>query len=1079
MAHFFIDRPVFAWVIAILIMLAGLLAIWTLPISQYPAIAPPAIAITANYPGASAQTVQDSVTQVIEQQMNGLDGLRYLSSTSESNGQATITLTFANGVNPDTAQMQVQNKLQLASTLLPEEVRQQGLTVAKSVRNFLLVVAFVSRDGRLSKADLGDYANSMVKDPISRVPGVGEVTMFETQYAMRIWLDPHRLNQYRLTPGEVWSAIEAENAQVSAGQLGSRPAEAGQQFTATVNVQSRLRSAEEFGAIRLRTLEDGAVVYLRDVARIALGSESYSRNGRHLGKPAAGMAIRLATGANALETADAIKRKIADLAAYFPAGMEYVFPYDTTPFVRISIGKVVNTLFEAVVLVFLVMYLFLQNFRATLIPAIAVPVVLLGTFGVLAAFGFSINTLTLFAMVLGIGLLVDDAIVVVENVARVMHEDRLPPREATRKSMDQITSAIIGIALVLSAVFVPMAFFGGSTGVIYRQFSVTIVSAMLLSVLVALTLTPALTASLLKPLVHEPHIRRKGFLGWFNRVFNRSVGSYTQGTGGILKRRWTFFAVYLLLVGALIWLFPRLPSSFLPDEDQGILIMQAVLPSGATLERTEAVLEQIERHFLEKEPEAVQEFITVAGFSFAGQGQNMALGFIKLKDWSERRRPDLGVKAVAGRAMQAFAGIRDAMVFAFPPPAVVELGTATGWNVQLQDRVGVGHEALMAAKGQFMGMASQDPRLMGVRPNGRDDEPQLQVEVDRTRAGALGLSLADINRTLAVAWGSAYVDDFVHEGRVKRVYLQADSPFRMLPEDLEAWYVRNRQGEMVPFSAFADVKWVFGSPRLERFNGLPSAEILGQAAPGHSTGEAMAVVEELVRKLPPGIGLEWTGLSFEERAAGKQAPLLYTLSILVVFLTLAALYESWSVPFAVILGVPIGVLGAVLAALGRGLPSDIYFQVGLLATIGLAAKNAILIVEFARTLQDQGRSAFSAAVEAARLRIRPIIMTSLAFGFGVLPLAISTGAGSGGQNAVGTGVLGGVAASTFLGVFFVPLFFVLIRGRRAGARTAGAPPATSPPGASPTETAPEDRHGEGVTAGSSTPLTTTVAPVHG
>ncbi|MGB4333776.1 MAG: efflux RND transporter permease subunit [Chromatiaceae bacterium] len=1029
MAHFFIDRPVFAWVIAILIMLAGLLAIWTLPVSQYPAIAPPAISITANYPGASAQTVQDSVTQIIEQQMNGLDGLRYMSATSESNGQATVTLTFANGTNPDTAQMQVQNKLQLASVLLPEEVRQQGLTVAKSVRNFLMIVAFVSRDGRLTKADLGDYANSMVKDPISRIPGVGEVTLFETQYAMRIWLDPNKLNQYGLTPAEVWSAIEAENAQVSAGQLGARPANQDQQFTATVNVQSRLATPEEFGEIRLRTQEDGAVVHLRDVARVALGSESYSRNGRHLGKPAAGMAIRLATGANALETADAVKRKVADLAAYFPAGMEYVFPYDTTPFVRISIGKVVTTLFEAVALVFLVMYLFLQNFRATLIPAIAVPVVLLGTFGVLAAFGYSINTLTLFAMVLAIGLLVDDAIVVVENVARVMHEDHLPPREATRKSMDQITSAIIGIALVLSAVFVPMAFFGGSTGVIYRQFAVTIVAAMLLSVLVALTLTPALTATLLQPLDQDHHERRRGFLGWFNRGFNRSVGFYTRGTGFMLQRRWFFLAVYLLLVGALAWLYPRLPSAFLPDEDQGILIMQAVLPAGATLERTEKVLEQIERHFRDNEAEAVQEFITVAGFSFAGQGQNMAIGFVKLKDWSERNRPDLGVRAVAGRAMQAFAGIRDAQVFAFPPPAVIELGTATGWNVQLQDRVGVGHEALMAAQGQFMGMAAKDPRLMAVRPNGREDEAQLQVDVDRTRAGALGLSLADINRTLAVAWGSAYIDDFVHEGRVKRVYLQADAPFRMLPEDLDVWYVRNKQGEMVPFSAFATLRWVFGSPRLERFNGLASAEILGQAAPGVSSGEAMAAVEELVGKLPSGIGLEWTGISFEERSAGAQAPLLFSLSVLVVLLTLAALYESWSVPFAVILGVPIGVLGAVLAAMGRGLPSDIYFQVGLLATIGLAAKNAILIVEFARTLQEQGRDAAGAALEAARLRIRPIVMTSLAFGFGVLPLAISTGAGSGAQHAVGTGVLGGVIASTLLGVFFVPLFFVLIRGR--------------------------------------------------
>ncbi len=1026
MARFFIDRPVFAWVIAIVIMLAGALSILNLPISQYPAIAPPAISITATYPGASAQTVEDSVTQVIEQQMNGLDGLRYMSSTSESNGLSTITLTFNNGVDPDIAQMQVQNKLQLANALLPDAVVRQGIQVAKSVRNFLMVVAFVSRDGRLNNADLGDYAASLVKDPISRVPGVGEITLFESQYAMRIWLDPNKLNQYGLTPPDVVTAIEAENAQISAGQLGAIPSPAGQQLNVTVNVQGRLTTPDEFGEIRLRTQADGSTVHLRDVARIELGSESYGKMARHNGSPAAGMAIRLATGANALETADAVKRRIEELSAFFPSGMEAVFPYDTTPFVRISIGEVVKTIFEAVLLVFLVMYLFLQNFRATLIPTIAVPVVLLGTFGVLAAFGFTINTLTLFAMVLAIGLLVDDAIVVVENVERVMDEDGLPPKEATRKSMDQITSALIGIALVLSAVFVPMAFFGGSTGVIYRQFSITIVSAMLLSVVVALTLSPALAASLLKPMPHGP---RRGFFGWFNRSFQRSVDLYGKSVTGITRRRWLFLGVYLVLVGALVVLHERMTTSFLPDEDQGILIMQAILPSGATLERTQEVLKQVERHFLENEKEAVKELITVSGFSFAGQGQNMAIGFVKLRDWSERQRPDLQVKAVAGRAMMAFSQIRDARVFAFPPPAVIELGTASGWDVQLQDKGGVGREALSAARGQFLGMAMQDPRFMAVRPNGREDEAQYQVEVDRTKAGAFGLSLAEINRTLSMAWGSAYIDDFVHAGRVKKVYVQADAPYRMLPEDLNAWYVRNDKDDMVPFSAFATGEWSFGSPRLERYNGLPSAEILGQAAPGLSTGAAMAAVEELVGKLPPGVGLEWTGLSFEERAAGAQAPALYALSALVVFLALAALYESWSVPFAVMLVVPIGVLGAVTAAFGRGLPSDIYFQVGLLATIGLSAKNAILIVEFAKTLQEEGRDAVSAALEAARMRIRPIVMTSLAFGFGVLPLALSTGAGSGGQNAIGTGVLGGVVAATMLGVLFVPLFFVVIRGR--------------------------------------------------
>ncbi|MBK1721612.1 efflux RND transporter permease subunit [Thiocystis violacea] len=1037
MARFFIDRPVFAWVIAIVIMLAGVLSILSLPVSQYPSIAPPAIAITATYPGASAQTVQDSVTQVIEQQMNGLDGLRYMSSTSESTGMATITLTFNNGVDPDIAQMQVQNKLQVATALLPSQVQQQGIQVAKSVRNFLMVVAFVSRDGRLSGADLGDYAASLVKDSISRVPGVGEITLFEAQYAMRIWLDPNRLNQYGLTPADVTAAIEAENAQVSAGELGSIPALPGQEITATVNVQSRLNTPDAFGGIRLRTQADGSTVLLRDVARIALGSESYTKAARHNGKPAAGMAIRLATGANALQTSDAVKRKIEELSAFFPAGMEAVYPYDTTPFVRISITEVVKTLLEAVVLVFVVMYVFLQNFRATLIPAIAVPVVLLGTFGVLAAFGFSINTLTLFAMVLAIGLLVDDAIVVVENVERVMREEGLPAKEATRRSMDQITSALIGIALVLSAVFIPMAFFGGSTGVIYRQFSITIVSAMLLSVLVALTLSPALTATLLKPIPHGP---RRGFFGWFNRNFQRSVGLYEKGVGGIIRGRWFFVGVYAVLLATLWGLHERMPTAFLPDEDQGILIMQAVLPSGASRERTLEVLEQVEDYFRENEKETVQELITVAGFSFSGQGQNMAIGFVRLKDWSLRQRPDLRVGAVAGRAMRAFSQIRDARVFAFPPPAVIELGTASGWDIQLQDRAGLGHETLMAARGQLLGMAMQNPKLAAVRPNGREDEPQLQVEVDRTKAGALGLSLADINRTLSIAWGSAYVDDFVHEGRVKKVYLQADAPYRMQPEDLDDWYVRNDKDEMVPFSAFASARWTYGSPRLERYNGLPSSEILGQAAPGISSGEAMAVVQELASKLPKGIGLEWTGLSFEERAAGAQAPALYALSALVVFLALAALYESWSVPFSVMLVVPLGVLGAVVAASSRGLPSDIYFQVGLLATIGLSAKNAILIVEFAKTLQEQGKDAVSAALEAARMRIRPIVMTSLAFGFGVLPLAISTGAGSGGRNAIGTGVLGGVVAASLLGVLFVPLFFVLIRGRIKSAKAASAEP---------------------------------------
>ncbi|MBO8086061.1 MAG: efflux RND transporter permease subunit [Marichromatium sp.] len=1026
MARFFIDRPVFAWVIAIVIMLAGVLSILGLPVSQYPNIAPPAITITATYPGASARTLEDSVTQVIEQQMNGLDGLRYMSATSESTGIAAITLTFDNDIDPDIAQMQVQNKLQLALPMLPQRVQQQGIQVAKSVRNFLMVVAFVSRDGRLDRTDLGDFVASRIKDPISRVKGVGEVTAFGSQYAMRLWLDPNRLNQYGLTPADVAAAVRAENAQISAGELGAQPALPGQRITATINVQDRLSTPEAFGAIRLRTTSDGATVHLRDVARIELAGETYGKIAHHNGQPASGLGIRLATGANALETADAIRHKLDELAAFFPEGVEAVFPYDTTPFVRISIHEVIKTLLEAVLLVFVVMYLFLQNLRATLIPAIAVPVVLLGTFGVLAAFGYSINTLTLFAMVLAIGLLVDDAIVVVENVERVMHEEGLEPREATRRSMDQITSALIGIALVLSAVFVPMAFFGGSTGVIYRQFSVTIVSAMLLSVVVALTLSPALTATLLKRTDHAPD---RGFFGWFNRNFERSVGGYTRSVGGIARRRWVFLGLYLALVGVLAMLYMRMPTAFLPDEDQGILVVQVVLPSGASQERTLEVVREVEHYFLEDEQETVEQLITVAGFSFAGQGQNMAIGFVQLKDWELRSRPDQQVKALAGRAMQRFARVRDAQVFAFAPPPVIELGNATGWDLQLQDQGELGHEALMAARGQLLAMAAEHPALVGVRPNGRMDEAQYQIEVDRTKAGALGLSLADINDTLSSAWGSAYIDDFVHAGRVKKVYMQADAGFRMQPEDLDAWYVRNEHGEMVPFSAFAAGEWTYGSPRLERYNGLASAEVLGQAAPGVSSGEAMAVVESLVDKLPPGIGMEWTGISFEERAAGAQAPALYALSALVVFLALAALYESWSVPFAVMLAVPLGVLGAVLAATGRGLPSDIYFQVGLLATIGLAAKNAILIVEFARTLQEQGKSAIEAAIEAARMRIRPIVMTSLAFGFGVLPLALSSGAGSGSQHAIGTGVLGGVVASTLLGVLFVPLFFVLVRGR--------------------------------------------------
>jgi len=1033
MARFFIDRPIFAWVIAIIIMLAGTLSILNLPVAQYPPIASPQIRISASYPGASAQAVQDTVTQVIEQQMTGLDGLRYMASTSEATGSSNVTLTFENGTDPDVAQVQVQNKLQLATPQLPSEVQQQGMRVAKSVRNFLLVVALVSRDGKLDGGALGDYMSSRIQDPISRVSGVGEVTVFSSQYAMRIWLDPHKLHEYKLTPNDVANAIRAQNAQVSAGQLGATPAVAGQQLNASITVQSRLNSPEQFDDILLVTSENGARVYLRDVAKVELGDATYGKLARFNGQPAAAMAVRLATGANALDTADAVRAKLDELTAFFPAGVEAVFPYDTTPFVRIAILDVVKTLGEAVLLVFLVIYLFLQNFRATLIPTLAVPVVLLGTFGVLSAFGYSINTLTMFAMVLAIGLLVDDAIVVVENVERVMREDGSSPREATRKSMGQITGALIGIALVLSAVFVPMAFFDGSTGVIYRQFSITIVSAMLLSVLVALMFTPALCATMLKPIDHQTHAARRGFFGWFNRGFERASNGYLAGVKGMLLHRRRSLFVYGLLVAVMVVLFIRTPTAFLPDEDQGILFTQIVLPAGATQERTLEVIKQVEKHYL-NDP-AVDRMISVAGFSFAGSGQNMGIAFVRMKDWSDRQDPSLSLKAVIGRAMQAFSQIRDARVFAFPPPPVMELGNANGFDLYLQDQANLGHDALMQARNQLLGAAAQDSRLVGVRPNGLNDTPQLQVDVDHARAGAYGLSVADINAGLSSAWGSAYVDDFVHEGRVKKVYLQGDAPYRMLPEDLNDWWVRNAAGEMVPFSAFADARWDYGSPRLERYNGLPAMQINGAAASGVSSGEAMDAMEAIIAKLPKGIGFTWSGLSYEERLAGAQAPALFALSILVVFLALAALYESWSVPFSVILVVPLGVLGAVLATSLRDLPNDIYFQVGLLTTIGLAAKNAILIVEFAKSLSEQGMGLLEAAMHAARQRLRPIVMTSLAFGFGVLPLALSNGAGSGSQNAIGTGVLGGMLAATLLGLFFVPLFFVLIRQYFSRAQT--------------------------------------------
>ncbi|MEV3836493.1 efflux RND transporter permease subunit [Aeromonas allosaccharophila] len=1026
MARFFIDRPIFAWVIALVIMLAGSLAIIKLPVAQYPSIAPPAVGISASYPGASAKTVEDSVTQIIEQNMTGLDHLLYMSSQSDSAGRVSVTLTFQPGTDPDIAQVQVQNKLQQAMSLLPQEVQQQGIRVQKTSSSFLMVAAFISSDGSMNNDDLADYVVSNIKEPLSRLDGVGDITLFGSQYSMRVWLDPNKLNRVQMTPGDVQAAIKAQNAQVAFGKLGGTPSVEDQQFTATIMGQTRLSTVEQFNDILLRVNQDGSKVRLKDVARVELAGESYDAEALYNGQSTAAVAIKLATGANALDTAEKVRAKLDELSDYFPANMKIVYPYDTTPFVKISIEEVVQTLIEAIFLVFCVMYLFLQNFRATLIPTIAVPVVLLGTFGVMAAFGFSINTLTMFGMVLAIGLLVDDAIVVVENVERLMSEEDLSPLEATRKSMTQITGALVGIALVLSAVFVPMAFFGGSTGAIYRQFSLTIVSAMVLSVLVALILTPALCATLLKPMKHGEFGAKRGFFGWFNRAFDAGTNRYQSGVRKVIKQGVRYSLIYGAMLAVLAVLFMRMPTSFLPEEDQGVIMSMVQLPVGATKQRTEVVLADMRDYFLKNEKDNVDSVLTVSGFSFAGSGQNAGMAFIKLKDWSERKSPDRSANAIIGRAMGYLFSIKEAQVFAFNLPPIPELGTATGFDFFLQDRGGIGHDKLMAARNQLLGMAAQDPNLVRVRPNGMEDTPQLDIKIDYEKALAQGLSIADINNTLAAAWGSSYVNDFVDRGRIKKVYLQADAPFRMNPEDLKLWYVRNAAGQMVPFSAFACTEWSFGSPRLERYNGVPAMEIVGEAAPGKSTGDAMAAIEQMVKQLPEGVGIEWTGLSFQERQAGSQAPALYAISLLVVFLCLAALYESWSIPFSVMLVVPLGVLGAILAATLRGLENDVYFQVGLLTTIGLSAKNAILIVEFAKELYDKGMGLGEAVVEAARLRLRPILMTSLAFILGVLPLVISSGAGASSRNAIGTGVMGGMISATVLAIFFVPLFFVLV-----------------------------------------------------
>ncbi len=1034
MARYFIDHPVFAWVISIIIMLAGGLAIFTLPVAQYPTIAPPTVTINATYPGASANVVEQSVTQVIEQNMTGLDGLLYMSSTSSANGSASLTLTFETGTDPDIAQVQVQNKLQLAMPLLPQEVQRQGIRVNKASTGFLMVVGFVSEDGSMNRTDIADYVRANLFEPISRLPGVGQVQVFGGQYAMRIWLDPNKLDTYRLTSTDIIAAIQAQNAQVTAGQLGGTPAVEGQQLNATVSAQQRLQTPEQFRNIVVRSNPDGSTLRLGDVARVELGAENYDYINRYNGQPATGMAISLSTGANALDTAAVVEQALAELEPYFPPGLTTVIPFDTTPFVKVAISGVVQTLLEAIALVFLVMFLFLQNWRATLIPTIAIPVVLLGTFGVLAALGFSINMLTMFAMVLAIGLLVDDAIVVVENVERIMHEEGLPPREATRKSMDQITGALVGIGLVLSAVFVPMAFMSGSTGVIYRQFSATIVSAMALSVLVAIVLTPALCAAMLKPTDTE-HSGKKGFFGWFNRNFDRGSHKYQGAVHGIITRRKRFMAVFAVLVALLIWAFLRIPSSFLPMEDQGVLMAQVQAPVGATQQRTMESIRQLEQYFLEEETEAVESVFSVQGFSFGGSGQNTGMAFIKLKDWAERETDALSASAVAERAMAALGQIQDALAYAFSPPAMPELGTASGYVFYLQDNAGLGHDALIEARNQFLGAAAQSPLLVNVRPNGLDDTPQFNIQVDVEEAMALGLSLSDINTTLATAWGGQYIDDFIDRGRVKRVYVQADAPYRMVPRDFNLWSVRNNEGEMVPFSAFATTQWDYGSPRLERYEGVPAVQIQGEAAAGISTGEAMDEVERLVAQLPEGIGLAWTGLSYQERQAGAQTPMLYTLSLLIVFLCLAALYESWTIPTAVLLVAPLGILGTVLAASLRGMERDIYFQVAMLTTVGLTSKNAILIVAFAKENLEQGMGLIKATMTAVRDRLRPILMTSLAFGLGVLPLAIATGAGSGAQNSIGTGVLGGMLVGTLLGIFFIPLFFVVVEvlfvGRKA------------------------------------------------
>ena len=1050
LSNFFLDRPVFAWVIAIIMMLAGGLAIYNLPISQFPPIAPPSIAIDAFYPGASAETVENSVIQIIEQKMTGFDKLLYMSGTSDASGAGRIELTFAPGTDPDLAWAQVQNKLQLAMASLPDVVQRAGVKVSKSTRNWLIIVGLTSADGSMDDIDLADYAQSNIEQVLARVPGVGEVEIFGSQYAMRLWLNPDKLNDYRLTIEDVIQGLQAYNVEVSAGQFGGAPAVPGQRLNASIIVQNLLKTPEEFAAIPLRINPDGSIVRVRDVGRTELGTERYGNHPLYNGQPATGLAVRQAAGANALKTADAVKAKMQELSRYFPPGMKVIYPYDTTPFVRVAINEVVLTLFEAIFLVFLVMYLFLGNIRATLIPTLAVPVVILGTFAVLGIFGFSINMLTMFAMVLAIGLLVDDAIVVVENVERIMRDEDLPPKEATRKSMGEITSALIGIGLVLAAVFGPMAFFGGSTGVIYRQFSVTIISAMLLSVVVALILTPVLCASLLKPVPPE-HLPSdnaifflRPFFRRFDSLFYRFRNWYVRTIAACFSKKLRYLVFYVVIVALVGVIFWRLPTSYLPQEDQGIMFVQAMLPAGSTLEQTKQVLDQVRSHFLDDEKAAVASCFTVAGRGFSGAGQNVGLAFVKLKDWELRPGAHLKVNALVGRAMAKFSKIRNAMVFAFPPPAVLELGRAGGFDFQLQDRSGLGHGALMAARNQLLGLAAQDPRLIRVRPSGLEDVTQYRIDVDWEKAGALGVPINSIHNTISAAFGSAYVNDFIQGGRVKRVYLQADAPYRMLPKDLDRLYVRNAAGTMTPFSSLATGHWYQGSPLLERFNGFPSLNIWGEPAPGRSSGEAMQAMTEIVAKLPRGVGYDWTGISYQERQAGSQAPVLYTFSVIVIFLCVAALYESWAIPFTNLLMLPLGLFGAALATWSRGLPNDVYFQIGFITTLGLTTKNAILIIQFARERLAQGAGLIEATLEAARLRLRPVLMTSFAFFFGVLPLALAGGAGAGAMNAIGTAVTGGMLSATFIDLFYIPFFFVLIFRLFKGRHVAPDPEGDSP-----------------------------------